>query len=220
MNCKEFWKHYEDSGLTPELENHLCSCEKCQKEMEAERALLAIARNLPTHQAPDYLWNRIAQQLPQEQPESGWVNIDIGSIIEKARQLIFPVGTVRLKPVIVSLAIMLTSILATHFYHTRPFGTSGITSNQKITARDLEKIEQEYLAAIDRLTEEVELNRDSIDPELYDLYNEKIAVLDEYIEQCRDALEDNEYNPNARRYLALAYIEKMETLKELSEHTL
>ncbi|MCE5251123.1 hypothetical protein LLG96_12975, partial [bacterium] len=78
---------------------------------------------------------------------------------------------------------------------------------------------QEYLAAIDKLSGLVEQNKANIDPELYDLYREKLAVLDEYIGQCREAVAKNEYNINARKYLALAYQEKVETLREMSGGT-
>ena len=218
MNCKNFWSDYEDSGLNPELTAHLDACTSCQKEMEVETALLSIVQTLPVHKAPDHLWDRIERQLPQEQPESNRLKLLVEALADSINVIFSPLRHLQLKPVLAGVIIMITSVLATHYYYTRPTSMVSVNGIDKVAFRELEEIEQEYLAAVENLTEQVELNKDSIDPELYDVYREKLAVLDEYIEQCKDAVDNNELNPNARKYLALAYVEKMETLREMSEH--
>ena len=65
MNCRDFWTRYDENGLTPELETHLQECPKCQKEMDAEQALMNAVKDLPTLPAPDHLWDRIASELPE-----------------------------------------------------------------------------------------------------------------------------------------------------------
>ena len=89
---------------------------------------------------------------------------------------------------------------------------------QAETVAELEKKEQEYTAAIEKFSKFADNFEKSIDPELYQLYQEKLAVLDEFILQCKEAVEQNEYNINAREYLALAYKEKTETLKNMYEN--
>jgi len=79
----------------------------------------------------------------------------------------------------------------------------------------LEETENEYLAAIEKFSKLVESSEEYIDPEFYQLYQEKLALLDEFILQCQEAVRQNEYNINARKYLALAYKEKKETLQAL-----
>ncbi|MFC1508256.1 anti-sigma factor family protein [Candidatus Omnitrophota bacterium] len=218
MNCKDFWSNYEDSGLTSELKAHLDACPSCQKEMEVEKALLSIVQDLPVHKAPDHLWDRIERELPQEKPEINRLKVFVEALTDGINAIFSPLHHLQLKPVLAGVIIMITSVLATHYYYTRPTSTVSVTGIEKVALRELEDIEREYLAAVENLTEQVELNKDSIDPELYDVYREKLAVLDEYIQQCKDAVDSNELNPNARKYLALAYVEKMETLREMSTH--
>ena len=220
MNCKDFWNDYEDSGLNPELQAHLDTCTSCQKEMEVETALLSIVQNLPVHKAPDHMWDRIERQLPQEQPEVNRLKLFVEALADGINVIFSPLRHLQLKPVLAGVLIMITSVLATHYYYTRPSTSVSVNGIDKVAFRELEDIEQEYLAAVENLTEQVELNKDSIDPELYDMYREKLAVLDEYIQQCKEAVDNNELNPNARKYLALAYVEKMETLREMSGHIL
>ena len=220
MNCKDFWSDYEDSGLNPELMTHLDACTSCQKEMEVETALMSIVHDLPVHKAPDHLWDRIERQLTQKQPETNRMKLFVDALTDGINVIFSPLRLLQLKPVLAGVLIMITSVLATHYYYTRPSTSVSVNGIDKVAFRELEEVEQEYLAAVENLTEQVELNKDSIDPELYDMYREKLAVLDEYIEQCKDAVDNNELNPNARKYLALAYVEKMETLREMSQHIL
>ena len=216
MNCKYFWTSYEDTGLTPELKAHLRECSSCLKEMETEKVLLATVRNLPLHEAPDSLWDRIAEELPKEHvkldSEKETANVFSGTL----GKIMIPFRSRRIQMIVAAAVIILTSVFATNMYHTGQLFPGGGAGRNSADSRSLEDIEQEYLAAIDQLTINAEGLKDTMDPGLYDLYSDKLAMLDEHIEQCREALDDNEYNPNARQYLALAYIEKMETLQEMA----
>ncbi|MFC1608015.1 hypothetical protein ACFL47_08595 [Candidatus Latescibacterota bacterium] len=216
MNCKEFWTAYEDTGLTPELKTHLRECSNCLNEMETEKVLLATVRNLPEYEAPDSLWDRIAEELPKEHPVHDH-EIETASVAESTLgKVLIPFRSLRVQMIVAAAVIILTSVVATNMYHTGQIFPGGPARQRSADSRSLEEIEQEYLAAIDQLTISAEELKDTMDPGLYDLYTNKLAILDEHIEQCREALDDNEYNPNARHYLALAYIDKMETLQEMT----
>ena len=217
MNCRDFWTHYEESGMTAELETHLLLCPDCRKELDTEKALMEVVHHLPVHTAPGYLWDRIAGELPEESPKPVRGGFASG-LSGRIRSFLNPGVSIRLKPVLIGFAIMVTSVLATRYYYTNNRLTGNEDNFQVDSLRNLDEIEHEYLEAIETLSMKVESSKESIDPELYDLYSEKLAILDEYIQQCREALDANEYNPNARKYLALAYREKMDTLKEMAKN--
>ena len=216
MNCRDFWIRYDENGLTPELESHLHECLGCRKEMKAEQALMGSVKDLPAHHAPDHLWDRIALELPEEHKKQGTIRDIAGALKDRIRDFLIPGRIFRLKPVMIGLAIMVTSVLATRYYYTQRLFFDIDAIRQVESPRDLEDIEREYLTAIESLTKQVEHSKDSLDPELYDLYREKLSLLDDYIQQCSEALKENENNPNARQYLALAYKEKMDTLREMA----
>ncbi len=216
MDCSEFRKLYDSGSMTSPMSDHLERCPACRRMAEEDRTILDAARDLPLHEAPDCLWERIEARLPEpvRQPSrlAALADVVSGALGRLAQEL----SAVRLKPAVAALALVFTSVLATHYYTTGrlPFLPRAIV--ERDTVREFDEIEREYLAAIDRLTERAKQAETAMNPELSTLYNEKLAVLDEYIAQCREALDENGSSPYVRKYLALAYLEKMETLKEMT----
>ena len=70
MNCEEFWKKYDESGLSDELTAHLDDCETCCREVGFERDLMKRVRELPVYEAPDTAWENISREIGVERPES------------------------------------------------------------------------------------------------------------------------------------------------------
>ena len=215
MKCEEFWKQYEEFGITKENEIHLLDCAKCRKEFEAEKVLLKAVGGFPEYKAPETLWDRISDELAETKTVTVVRRPFTETIAAYVDELFSWFQVVPLKPVFGALVIMFVSILATHYYHTRPLTSVEKFAQENKLARDLEETEQDYLAAIDRLSKLTEDKKDSMEPELYDAYQEKLALLDEYILQCKDAIDENEYNINARTYFAMALKEKADTLQEM-----
>ena len=215
MKCEDFWKHYEEFGITKENETHLLDCAKCRKEFEAEKVLLKAVDSFPEYRAPETLWDRISEKLPETKAVTVIRRPFTETIAAYVHDLVSRLQAVPLKPVFGALVIMLVSILATQYYYTRPLTSVGKIAQQNKIAGELEEKEHEYLAAIDKLSKLTEDKKESMDPELYDVYQEKLALLDEYIRQCKDAINENEYNINARTYFAMALKEKADTLQEM-----
>jgi len=215
MNCNDFWKTYNEKGLTPELREHLENCASCENEFLIERELDRVIEILPDHEAPDSAWERIAAAIdasPDPVPAGPTVSERIRRFARKA----LPIN-VLFKPSYAAAAIAIVAISIVAFHAVHEMYAPDSEHARRVAAKDLEKAEQTYLDAIEKFSGVVEERRQTMDPELYDLYTEKLAILDEYIEECREAVGENEYNSNARMYLALAYREKAETLKEMME---
>ncbi|MCE5251283.1 hypothetical protein LLG96_13795, partial [bacterium] len=152
MNCEDFRRIYEDSGLTPELEEHMKVCEGCRKEAEFDSAIRRVAESLPVYTAPETLWDRIAQELPEEHPARSRMREAADYIGSTIRGLLSRLGSVPLKPVFVVAVIILISVLATRYYYTRSFLPGVVRIDENNAADELTKKEQEYLAAIDTLS--------------------------------------------------------------------
>lgn len=77
------------------------------------------------------------------------------------------------------------------------------------------KAEQKYIKAIEKLEMVVEKSELDMDISLFALYQERLALLDESIATCKQTIQQNNENVNARKYLFLAYQEKVNTLKKI-----
>jgi len=217
MNCRDFWKIYEKSGFTPELEHHLSECTKCANEMLIEHNIEKFAKNLPQFNAPDSIWEAVMPYIPQNSIKTGKEWSLWETISRVVREALIPSQSHFLKPALTYITVVILTIGAIMYYSTSQLSYEDKSRLQAEAIQKIEKTEQEYLIAIEKFTTIVDSREDTIDPVLLDLYQRKIALLDEYIDQCKDAVRQNEYNPVPRRYLALAYKEKVETLREMSE---
>lgn len=219
MNCNEFWKRYEESGLTPGLEKHLNECKNCKHELLIECELEKTVKTLQRFKAPERAWEVIRSAIE----ENHVTDRAIWSLPGKIRgffrdRLRFPVIHLP-KPAVVGIAFVVLATIGITYYYSIFLSPVDEMRLQAKAMQELEEIEQDYITAIEKFSVLVEHNKENIDPDLYDLYQGKLALLDEYILQCKEAISENEYNINAMKYLALAYKGKMETLKEMSEYS-
>ena len=200
MECKDFWIRYEESGLDPELEAHLASCSACREEFEIETILNRNIAALPVHRAPKELWKKI-------QPEIADTTAARSEFLGNIRKVVF-------RPVFAAAAMIVIIIGISFLLADRsPFGsTDGFTvySQESMLLR-----EQEYAGEIAKYTEMVERDKDRIIPGYYRSSSEKIALLNDYLLQCKEALSINTLNPNAQKSLFRAYDEIVVTLKDL-----
>ncbi|MFC1562893.1 hypothetical protein ACFL4Z_02455 [candidate division KSB1 bacterium] len=213
MKCNDFWEKYEESGLTAELEKHLNECKNCKNEMEIEFLINKHADNPTEFKAPEYLWEKI--KISALEKDKIFVLGEIKGFIKKQ------FSSIKIIPLKPAAAVGLTMILLIAVvigYFLKPIPTEEKIRMQAEAVAELEKKEQEYIVAIEKFFRLVENSKKDLDPELYQLYQEKLAVLDEFILQCKEAVNQNEYNINAREYLSLAYKEKAETLKDMYEN--
>ena len=123
------------------------------------------------------------------------------------------------RPLLAGVTIVLIAIIWIFYFKPGPLTPQQKLKLQAEAIKEIERTEQIYLESIARFSELAEENKDNIDPELYDVYLEKLAVLDDYILECKEAINENKYNPQVRTYLAVAYKEKAATLREMIEYS-
>jgi hypothetical protein len=78
---------------------------------------------------------------------------------------------------------------------------------------EVERTEEAYLAAIDRLEKVAEPELESPGTELMTNYKEKLMLLDDAIAECQSNIEQNRQNAHLRRQLLSMYSEKQRTLQ-------
>jgi len=213
MKCDDFWKIFHRKGLTPELEKHLGSCGSCRNEMEIDELLDEKIRDFPSYQAPESLWNKINEKLD----EDTFIRHDTESKADFKMKILDLRKKINLRYVVAAAAMIVFIVLAGQNYS---YFTGSNEAAEEIQAAltNIEEAEKDYIAAIDKFNAVISDKKEALaGNSLYQLYQEKLAMLDVFIVECKEALEQNELNINVRKYLMLAYKDKVETLEAISK---
>ncbi|MFC1564195.1 hypothetical protein ACFL6G_04620 [candidate division KSB1 bacterium] len=216
MKCDEFWKLYEKNGLTNELEDHLNSCGSCKNEMEIENLLIEKVKEYPSYQAPESLWNNINEKLDENTFIRQGSKRE-GAIVFDLRQKVISAGRkIGFRYVAAAAVVIFMALTGLDYFYFN--GADNTDMDIQSALANIEQAETEYITAMEKFTAVIETRKESLaGNSLYQLYTEKLALLDDYILECKEAIEHNEMNVNARTYLLLAYKEKVETLEAMSK---
>ena len=197
MKCDRY-QQYELGELDEvQFKTHAKNCPECQSYLEQDARLLALARTLQQPVVAPQLWERIEHHLRAERKRPGPVS-HAGR--RKIRYL---------AAAVLVLGLGLGTYLASR---TSPGHSRLLTAS---ALRRIEDTESEYRQAIADLERVVHPQLAHLDPELTELYQERLAVIDEQIARCRAAQVKNPANAHICRYLLAALQDKKQTLQEL-----
>jgi len=168
-----------------------------------EKLIADAAKKLPQYEPPGELWNLIETRLTALAGRR--------SLWQRAVALIKGLSLSRWEPALKYSVIAVTAVFMA-FMIWRNF----IYEPDPLKA--VEKAEIKYIHAIEKLEQQVKKQGSDLDLNLLILYQERLALLDESIAACKRTLQENAENVNARKYLLLAYQEKVVTLKNLLRH--
>ena len=80
---------------------------------------------------------------------------------------------------------------------------------------ELKKAEYNYQQAIEALKEVSQSKLESLDPELARIFNDNLATLDYYIDECNDTIQKTPKNALVHHYLLAAYEKKVELMQNI-----
>ncbi len=223
MHCEDRERIFLDG--TPEewaaLEQHAASCQACAEELRAWRELSTAAAELRNYQEDPALWARISTALETPLAEQAAQNA------AREKRWAFPRFDWRL-PLVWQTALAAVLVLALtasgaylYVQHQRA-GSAGVTATKNPLLNDralaeVERTENAYMQAIDKLAAEAKPQIDSGASPLMDSYREKLLVLDSAIDELRLQTEQNPSNAHLRYQLLAMYREKQGTLQEILE---
>ena len=164
--------------------------------------MLSLAKSLKKPIEAPSLWNRIEEDLRNEQ------NTGARSEGKQSRW-----SLLRLLPA--AAAALLIMSVGFYFLLKPETGKSGILTESRLAK--VEKKEREYMEAIEELEERTLPKMADMNLELMLLYRDRLETIDEQIERCREALSENPGNAHIRRYMLAALQDKTNTLMELLE---
>jgi len=186
-----------------------------------ERWISRKAKQLKRHQPPEELWITIETRLRAEMEKSshGQAEADRDSQAHRLLRYFHRTVTRQYAWRIGFAAVAISILIALSFPSLRRGLISGLASrsNNALTRidSDLARAEREYQKAIERLIRLAEQNEKNIEPGLLALYREKLALVDDSILECQQALKTNYRNPAAHGALLYCYRQKMETLRSM-----
>ena len=170
---------------------HAKSCAACAATLAAWNDITATARGMRASWENDMLWPRIGRAVKRER-RRGWT---------------------QLSQVAAALAIFLGIAAVTwSAIRVRQFDNAILRAS---ALDDVEKAEQQHVAAIDHLEKLAEPKLDAPATPLMVSYKEKLMLLDDAIAECQTNIQRNRNNAHLRRQLLAIYSEKQRTLQDV-----
>lgn len=217
MRCRKIHRLlslYLDGEVRPPqreaVEEHLRSCAKCRAALNDLRLLVSQAENLAPATLTSDLWPAIERRV-------------------LGQPALSPAGGSRLVPLsgwrprfawalAVATVFLAFFLLRHHIYSPRPSPPVPQSQSQLLaTAKsDIELARTHYENSIATLEQIVAHRAHEMDQDRFQLYQEKLARLEETIGECSMALEKNSFDIRAQRALFDAYDKKISTLREMA----
>ena len=195
------------------LEEHGTRCPACREELRAWNELSMAAAELRDDRERPELWTRIESSLVKEQRNveqraSGWKSIFVLGQMPSVLQF----GLAATMVLVLTLA---GGYLLVDRQKTPAANKTGLLKDAALAS--VERTEQEYMKAIDRLANEAKPQMESNNSALMASYQEKLVVLDSAIDELRSEAGQNPSNAHLRYQLLAMYQEKEATLREILE---
>jgi hypothetical protein len=170
---------------------HAEECASCAEALAAWNDLSATARGMRREWKSDTLWPRIERAVGRER-RRGWT---------------------QLLQIAAALAIFAGLAAVTwHTVRTRQFDNVILRAS---ALDEVEKAEQQHIAAIDHLEKLAEPRLDDARTPLMVSYKEKLMLLDDAIAECQTNIQRNRNNAHLRKQLLAVYSEKQRTLQDV-----
>ncbi len=195
------------------LEEHGTGCPACREELRAWKQLSMAAAELRDYREHPEFWTRIESSLVKEQRKveqraSGWKSIFVLGQMPSVWQF----GLATTMVLVLTLA---GGYLIVDRQKTPAANKTGLLKDA--TLASVERTEQEYMKAIDRLASEAKPQMESNNSALMASYQEKLVVLDSAIDELRSEAGQNPSNAHLRYQLLAMYQEKEATLRDILE---
>jgi predicted anti-sigma-YlaC factor YlaD len=194
-----------DSEQTATLEEHISGCSGCKELLAEMQKLVKSAQDLPDPPQRDVPWTKIQARLEEERgiATPGYA---------KPQHTMFPKWGYALTAAVILLVVGAIS-LGPRFL----FQEEGISEleKQQYTLSKLNEAEEHYQAAIRALSEAVATQNENLDPELAEVFQANLEIINTSISACKQAVLSDPEDMESRRYLLAAYKQKADLLNKL-----
>ena len=193
-----------DSARKSVLEAHLHACPECQKLQDDLKKITHTAKDLDALSPRGETWFKIARGIKDKQFETA------RPVRMRSRK---PLWSARGLGWVVSAALLVIVVTGAVFFG--PNMWKQDPGSQKYVLSKLEEAEFHYQRAIDALWKAVSSQSEDIDPQLYAVFQKNLAIIDNSIQACQEAVLSRPDSLDPRNYLLAAYKEKRNLLEEM-----
>jgi len=190
------------------LERHLALCGECRTLREDLTAIVDGAARLETPAPSDKAWLKIRAGLTAEEAgrtgERRWVS----------KRPAFGLGFPALRfagIAAAALALVITGIAVGRKLGRAP-APLGPQAREQYTLAKLDEAERFYQQAIKSLSEAFAAEKGALAPQVAELFDRNLSVIDATIQACRRAVLEEPDDLEARNYLLAAYTQKLTLL--------
>ena len=190
------------------LERHLASCGECRALLEDLRAIASDAARLDAPEPSDKVWKGIRAGLAAANLKPA------GKNLSPVRRPLFGLSVPGLR--YAGVAALAVVLVASGLIVGLRLGRQGTPARsdrgEKYTLAKLDEAERHYQQAIKSLSEAFASQKGGLVPQVVELFDRNLAVIDATIQACRRAVLEEPDDLQARSYLLAAYTEKVTLL--------
>jgi anti-sigma factor RsiW len=195
-----------DGGLgerrSRSLERHLERCPECREVLADFEAIRRDAGSLEAPEPPDRVWLRVKAGLQAAGREPAPPVAVPGFAFAPAR---WRVAVAAFAAVLLAVGGILVGLRLVRM-------SAGPADPEKYTLAKLDEAERYYQLAIKSLSEAFAAGRQNLAPEVAEMFQKNLDVVDVTIQACRAAVVAEPDNIEARDFLLAAYREKLTLL--------
>lgn len=218
MKCSKAHKHINEyiDGLLDEtaakqLEAHVETCENCFGLLADMTSLVKDARNMEHLQPSDGVWMNMRKGLIRKEQEAENRQTRISDFFSFFK---YPRGLA-----IASSALLVIIISAFVIYNGLSFFTNNMNNPMNFAHKHFEEAEKHYQFAIKSLEKNIPDYEAKLPPELAEVFNDNLKIIDQSIQVCRAAIREHPDNEAANALLMTCYKKKIELLNEIRNLT-
>ena len=217
LKAQRYISEYIDGALdarrAAELERHLQGCPACREVLEDLKSMKDAASDIETPEPGDAVWMKIRSRLPARAVEpAGAVRAPGRWAFGWNMPALRWAGAAALALVLVASGIYVGSRLGAGK------APRSLGDREKYTLAKLDEAEQYYQKAIRSLGEAFAVEKGTMIPEVAEVFEKNLAVIDGTIQACRQAVLREPDDLRARNYLLAAYMNKLTFLDTALEY--
>ena len=211
MRCRTARKYISrsvDGELEPRraerLERHLGKCGDCRAFAEDVRRIVEKASGLAAPEPSDKVWRSIRARLEAGALRPGAA----GARLDRRPLFGLSLPALRLAGAVAAAVVLVASGLIVGTRMGREEVRMSPQEREAYTLAKLDEAERHYEQAVRALGEAFAAEKGALPPEVVDLFDRNLSVIDSTIQACRAAVHAEPDDLEARNYLLAAYTRK------------